>query len=270
MTEGPSAGTRATPEVSADHVDALAARALTVVARQTARAGRGPSPLLIEMLETAALDSSPWAITAALDRMAAAGVPPAEIADRYIPAVARRMGDKWCSDEMGFAQVTIGCARLQGALRELGPEWRADHNAPPDAPCILIAVGSEIYHTLGAVVLAGQMRRAGLSVNLHLGTGADDLTYLLQRIRVQAVFLSASSGESLESLRKLVDAVRTAPAPRPPVVIGGTITWMADADGVDIAALTGADHVTCDPEKALSLCGIKTSATIRSVSDPGA
>jgi MerR family transcriptional regulator, light-induced transcriptional regulator len=219
-------------------------------------------------LQTAALSLAPDAMPQAVDRMRAAGISDSDIADRYIPAVARRLGDQWCADETGFADVTIGTARLQGLLRDLGPEWRADHAAPADAPCVIIAVGSEVYHTLGAVLLAGQLRRAGLSVRLQLGARPEDLTLLLRRLQVQAVLLSASCGESLESLRKLVDAVRTGPGPVPPVVIGGTITTMGQ-DGVDIAALTGADHVTNDPDKALALCGIKTSVTTDISTDPG-
>ena len=42
------------------------------------------------------------------DLVSRGGASPEEIADIFIPEIARRMGEDWCSDRMSFAEVTIG------------------------------------------------------------------------------------------------------------------------------------------------------------------
>jgi methanogenic corrinoid protein MtbC1 len=259
MTEGQQLGLRVIDDghgPSDQRVDALASRALSVVAERKARTIRAPLPHFVELLSDAALSPEREPFFPILHRMAQSGITPEEIADLYVPAVARRMGDLWCEDEVGFAAVTIGSARLQGMLRELGPEWRADAVAPSRAATILVLVEDGAQHTLGATVLAGQLRRRGLSVRLNMGARPEEIAAILRRYRFDAVLLSASLGESLETLRKIVDAVR-AVLPQLPVLLGGTIL----SEGPEIAeikARTGADAVTNDLNEALELCGLTT------------
>lgn len=207
-------------------------------------------------LHAAAVSTASIPLAPLIKRMTVAGITAADIADRYIPAIARTLGDLWCDDSIGFAVVTIGVARLQGLLREIGPEWQADRHADGDAPGLLVVVGPDVFHTLGAMVLTGQLRRRGLSVRLLFDATPETLGPILRQARFDAVLISASDGETLESLRRLVATVKSATFVAPPVVIGGTILDQA-ADGlVDIAALTGADFVTRDLDEALSLCGL--------------
>lgn len=198
--------------------------------------------------------SSEWnASKTAVEQVLAAGVPAADIADQYIPAIARDMGEQWCSDEMGFATVTIGTSRLQSMLRQLGPAWASDSVTDPDAPTILVVVAQDIYHTLGAMVLAGNLRRQGVSVRLILGATPPEVAAQTGNLTFDAVFISASCGETLESLRKIVDAVDQSGARPTPVVVGGTIL----TDAPDAKVLTGATFATNDPDEALALCGLK-------------
>lgn len=198
--------------------------------------------------------SSEWnASQTAVEQVLAAGVSAADIADRYIPTIARDMGEQWCRDEMGFATVTIGASRLQSMLRQLGPAWASDSVTPPDAPTVLVVVAQDIYHTLGAMVLAGQLRRKGASVRLVLGATPPEVATQTTQLKYDAVFLSASCGESLESLRKIVDSVAQSGPHPTPVVLGGTILM----DAPNAKALTGATFTTNDPDEALALCGLK-------------
>jgi methylmalonyl-CoA mutase cobalamin-binding subunit len=259
MNDGPQAGSRMASEATDDPVDVLAARALTLVARKTSRTPRALVPLFLEQMHEAAVNGDRADFATLLRQMELAGIRREDIADHYVPAVARRMGDLWCEDRMGFAAVTIGVSRLQGFLRDLGPEWRADKAADPDAPALLVIVSVDVYHTLGATVLAGQLRRRGLSVRLLIGARPDDVAPAMRQSCVDAVLISSSYGESLETLRRLVDAVRAAQTRTMPVVIGGTITDTGRAVGADIKALTGADHVTSDLQEALDVCGMTST-----------
>jgi len=214
----------------------------------------------VDMLVEASQGHVRGAVASVAAQMMAHGISAEEIADTYIPAAARRMGDLWCDDHMGFAGVTVGCSRLQALLRDMGPDWRADNAGAADGPTLLVLVASDICHTLGATVLAGQLRRRGLSVRLLIGARPEDVGPMLRQIRFDAVLISASVGESLESLRKLVDAVGTATMTPPPVAIGGTILTAPGFDRALVKTMTGADHVTSDPIEALDLCGVILSA----------
>jgi len=182
-----------------------------------------------------------------------AGVSAEDIADKHIPEVARWLGDDWCSDETSFAHVTIGVARLRSALRLLGPAWVSDAYAEADTPTVLLIVAEGAQHTLGATIVAGQLRRMGLSVRLCIGNSLSELRSLSNGANFDAVLISASFGESLESLRLIVEiAKKTGPQERP-VVLGGTIV----ADTRTVSKLTGADLVTADLKEAISFCGLK-------------
>jgi methanogenic corrinoid protein MtbC1 len=190
-------------------------------------------------------------IKAALNR----GQSPEDIADHYIPAASRMMGDAWCADTTSFAQVTIGTSRLQAALRSLGPDWVSNENANPDAPTVLVLVAKDVAHTLGATVLAGQLRRRGISVRIIVGVDPTDIGNMLHGRRYDAVFLSASCGESLKKLRLIVEAIRTVYDDNIKVVVGGAIV----TDQSDVKSLTGASFVTDDVDEAINLCELKTS-----------
>lgn len=210
---------------------------------------------LFDELKSAALSSDPDACMLAVEAAVANGTRPEDLADFYVPALARDMGDQWCVDQLSFAGVTIGVSRLQAMLRSLGPNWSGDNVSTPNAPSILLIVGQEVYHTLGAIVLSGQLRRKGFSVKLVLGGKPEDIADRICRTKYHAIFISSSCGETLESLRRIIDVVKTSTKSPPPVVVGGTILEIETVE--DVMALTGADYATRIPDEALRLCGLK-------------
>ncbi|WP_342077604.1 cobalamin B12-binding domain-containing protein [Yoonia sp. SS1-5] len=214
----------------------------------------GVDQALFVKLREAALSADREACVEVMKDALHGGLRPEDMADLYIPALARDMGQDWCEDQLGFAQVTIGVSRLQSMLRDLGPAWSADSVAHPAAPAIMLVVPEQAHHTLGAMVLAGQLRRKGLSVRLVLGMRRTELVKLVELASFDAVFISASCGERLETLRRIVDVIGVAASRRPPVVIGGSILDVEDKENV--TALTGADYATGCPDEALRLCGL--------------
>ena len=211
-------------------------------------------PAVLSDLHNAVLGRDPETAKQVVQNLVISGVPAVDLADFYIPEVARKLGDQWCIDELSFASVTIGSARLQSMLRSLGPDWSGETTGQTATASILLVVPQEVYHTLGALVLGGQLRRKGLSVKLVLGGKPQDVANHVECAHYDCVFLSSSRGETLESLRRLVEAVKTANQTPPPIVIGGTILEVEPIE--TITALTGADYATSIPEEALRLCGV--------------
>jgi MerR family transcriptional regulator, light-induced transcriptional regulator len=215
-----------------------------------------------EQLMQAAVSHEAIRFDPVIARMREAGISGEVIADEYIPALARTLGAQWCEDEVGFATVTIGTARLQGLLRQLGPEWRADNLAQGNAPGILVIVAAGSNHTLGAMVIAGQMRRRGLSVRLLVGAEPDAIGPVMRQARFDAVMISSTGMESLERLRRIVRAVQQATSLPPPVVIGGKLLELLTQDRADVLSLTGADFMSDDLDEALAMCGIAVDRNV--------
>lgn len=195
---------------------------------------------------------------ALLRDLQARGLSGGDIADHYIPAAARRMGHMWTEDRMSFVEVTIGTARLQSMLRELGPEWRADFVPHTEGLNALMIVPVGCYHTLGAMVAVGQLRRVGLSVRLTLGLDIPGTVALVQSRRFDMIMMSVSTGVCFDIVRGYVNSIRNALVPAVPVVVGGSVL----SDHMDICRLTGADFATNDVAEAVALCGVGASGKV--------
>lgn len=241
-----------------DLMNSVAEQALIYVANQNVRAAAPLDEDFLDRLHEASIASTGETCLEVAEVMMANGIRAEDIADRYIPYIARQLGEEWCDDDMSFSLVSIGSARLQMLLRDLGREWSAQSAANPltEDAAALVIVTAEVHHTLGSMVLAGQLRRAGLSVRLCVGEATEDVVRMLQRGKFDAVMISASIFETVESLRGVVDAIRHAIVPPPPIVMGGTIL---DQDA-DVRALTGADLTTIDVREALEFCDLMSRA----------
>ncbi len=227
-------------------VDAVSVTALTDIQIKL-------DPVLFQRLYDAALTLDGKDCAELIDDAVMRGVEPEHLADHYIPALARQMGDEWCKDQLGFARVTIGVSRLQSMLRELGPEWISDQTAGPDSASILLVVLQDAHHTLGAMVLAGQLRRSGLSVRLLLDANRYQVKQQMAKTRYDAAFISCSQSETLESLRRMVDVIRKSKAELP-IVVGGSLLEIENSERV--VACTGASYATQFPYEALEYCGL--------------
>jgi methylmalonyl-CoA mutase cobalamin-binding subunit len=180
-----------------------------------------------------------------------------DIAEVYVPAAARIMGARWCDDSMSFAEVTIGCSRLHTLLRDVQSEWTPDNKTGNDARSMLVLVGKDSFHTLGATVLAGMMRRLGVSTRLCIGAEANEIAQMIRATKFDCVLISVSIGESLETTRKIVESVKSASIEPLLVIVGGTILEGDEGRAQEILAVTAADHVTNDPNEAIRLCGLQ-------------
>jgi methanogenic corrinoid protein MtbC1 len=256
MTDSMDRASRTRPGADAGAtVETLASRALGVLASKRTSAASLLSERFLDELSDAVRSADGERRRAVVQDMLDARIRAEDITDFYIPEVARRLGAAWCEDGLSFADVTIGTARLQGLLKEIGSEWSDEARFDPDAPGLLVVVLADEFHTLGAMVLCGQLTRLGASVKLAMGQSEHELLRIVAGGHFDAILVSAAQGERLAPLRKLVEKIRAASVRPTPVVIGGSVVTRV----TDIKIKTGADHATTDPREALRACGLRIS-----------
>lgn len=229
--------------------------AAEVVARLVAKDAADGSGLREEllsrfMLAVSSMDAA--AFEELKPELRRARVSAAMLADLYIPEVARRLGEAWETDCVSFAQVTMGVARLQAILREIGSGWSADTAAIGEATTLLLILPQGEQHTLGAMVLAGRLRRMGISVSVKIAPSIAELAEYVAERSFDGALISIACEDRLEICRKLVKTLKEASDGRLKVAIGGAL---AEADE-NVMRLTGADVVTNDIALALERVGV--------------
>ncbi|MBN2906174.1 MAG: cobalamin B12-binding domain-containing protein [Rhodobacteraceae bacterium] len=245
-----------TDAVRHGEVESLATQVLSALAQRSGHSGQALDEAVLANFCANILRGGTAIRTDSVAELRRQGINVATVLDGYIPAAARELGDRWCRDELSFADVTIGVARLQAILRELGDPWIIDAMAAADVPNIMLIVPLEEFHTLGGMTAASQLRRMGLSVCLCLGQSEDEILQKVATRKFDMIAVSVSCGQRLSSARDLIERLRMA-LPRPvPIVVGG----LAVEGTEDLCTVTGADYATSDPKEALRLCGLKAPA----------
>lgn len=212
---------------------------------------------LNEMFE-AVLSTDAGTLTDVVKVMRCAQIGTATIAERYVPSVARRLGEAWVADTLDFGHVTIGSARLQGLLWKLEKDWAASGSHSANSPAaFLVGVPKGNQHTLGATILAGQLRRHGKSVNLDLELTPDRVIAHVLNQQLSGVLLSVAAGDSLAFIEELVDTSHHH-SRITPVIIGGSILNFEDT----ISARTSADLVTSCIDEVLGFCDNRTLSQV--------
>lgn len=220
---------------------------------------------IVYRLATACLASDQDALFDEVGILRASGLSARTIAETLVPHVAHELGDRWCDDNLGFAHVTIGCARLQRLLRSLGPDWYGAQPEEEPRLRILLIVPDGGNHTLGGLVLTGKLRRLGYDVRSIMGENIETISDSVSEWSFDLVLISASGSESLDKLAELVTIAKTSSPERTCIAIGGTILRDGGAIEHRIKSRTGADLVTNDLSEALRRCK-KTS--LQSVNSP--
>ncbi|MXQ09779.1 hypothetical protein GQ651_18180 [Alphaproteobacteria bacterium GH1-50] len=261
MTDGPETSRKGQRVETERPVATLASEALRVLVRQR---GAGPKRLSedwIGLLRTGVLGRTTEQREDAISDLMGSGLKLNELIDLYIPEVARRLGEEWCTDQTSFADVTIGAARLQGMLRDLLQDVYRKH-PPKDTGGIAVAVLAGESHTLGAMIITAQLRRLGVSVRLVLSLDLEEAALnLAGEDRFDAIMISASHVESLVQVGKFVEKLRQKTNRSIPIVVGGPVM----GTGKDVKAVTGADFATSDVVEALRLCQLKISPHVAGV-----
>lgn len=255
MTDGPDIGRRHASEDAGNNVESLATRALAVLASKRANARPILSERLVLELLNAARGDDDAQVGAAIVDILHSGVTGEEVLEFYIPEAARRLGEMWSDDGIGFADVTIAVARLQRELRSTAMRRGMELRDAEEGIAVLVAVPDGEYHTLGAMVITEQFRRMGISVRLCLAEPKREVLRKVAEGQYDAIFYSIAASAKLAEIRDLVEETRKCLSAPAPIVVGGAV----GISGLDVKKLTGADHSTTDPKEALRLCGLTTS-----------
>lgn len=237
----------------------LSALARTVVARLVARGTRIARTVNADLVlaMTRAVGSADPALFEALrPEIRRSRISDADLVDSYFPAVARRLGLDWAEDRSGWAEVSIGMARLQALVHKIGLDW--DGSTGPDCGTVLVVLPEGEQHSFGVQVLSSQLRRQGVSVHIQIATQPADLRRLVQDRTYDCALVSVGCEAKLELCRKIVKSLKDGSKGRLWVAVGGAV--LERVDGVEL--LTGADIATNDPAKALAGVRIATQPSV--------
>jgi methanogenic corrinoid protein MtbC1 len=234
---------------------AIARNTLTVLARDIQRPEDGILLRFMARLYDVIVADNLTSLNLLLASMRRAGIRDEDITDFYAPVIARQLGHAWTDDRLSFVQVSNASARLQNLLHRLDMTWfnplAFNRRAVPGEICLFVPQG--VQHTLGATVLAGQLRRAGCLVRMALDLQLEDISNFVRQPDTAGVLISASRAESLGFLEKVVEKVRDGDA-KVPVLLGGNVLDRKE----DVAAAIGADYSTSNWQDALTICKKRT------------
>lgn len=234
-------------------VSALASAVLSVITDKPQTEPKTIRGALVNKLIKATLRRGAFDADKMIDSLRDDRISPEQIMDIYIPSAAKELGVMWLDDRIGFAQVTIATARLQGLLTQLAPPWSSSPLEPGEGVRSLMILPDNDSHTLGPHVATAQMRRIGASVRLLFAPDPKTLLRILDEDRYDLVMFSCSRTESLATVGQMVKRIRTDMDGTPPIALGGLVLDLTDR----IKEKTGVDLVSSDIRVALKLCDNK-------------
>ncbi len=233
-------------------VSLLAAEAL---ARLVARDGKLLGALnvtVLDRLTQAFLSPDADALSTLQGELRRHRISDSDLADFYLPQIARALGTDWEMDRISFASLSMAVARMQAYLREIGaPPVGVEEGASAGITVLLVVPKGEA-HTLGPMTVLGQLRRRGVSVSLKIGPSIEELRQVVQDQDFDGAILSVACHEHLELCHKLVKTLKQATNGKLPVVLGGAVLFN-DPGAVPV---TGADLATNDLTQALAAFGV--------------
>ena len=238
-------------------VSYFASQVVSLLADRSARVVSELREPLVTGLITASLSGTKNAFAELLGEVRRSRISLAALADVYIPEAARRMGQAWLDDEMSWLDVTIGVGRIQSLLREIGTAWVADQAGDTGHGTVLLIVPDREQHTLGPMVVMGQLRRFGVSSCLRMAPSFNELRNLVATRQFDGILISVATQEKLDSVARTVQFLKTLMSRPCPIIVGGAVMSKVE----DPASCTGADFSSNDIGAALETIGLKFDAS---------
>ena len=236
----------------------LAAKIVAKLAARESQTDPVYSEAIVQRLTEAVQTDNTTLIEALKPDMRRTRISPAMLADIYIPEAARRLGKAWEDDTLTFADVTIGTVRLQSILRDISADWASDARKMAHlGGSVLLLLPEKEHHTLGPLVVTGQLRRRGVSVCLQLATADGEWKAMLRKRHFDGVIISVGWEGKLAAAAQLVGAIKTMTKGKMPVAVGGAVLTRFDA----ILTCDGADIVTNDLDRALHTLGLSANTS---------
>jgi len=178
------------------------------------------------------------------------GVLPNDLIDHVIPAAARQLGDDWLLDSRSFADVTIGTSRLQQIVRNLETSRTRENLVNIVERRALLIVPKSEQHTLGSVIVANQLRRHGVRVEVAFDTRVENLRSNIDVQKFFMVGVSLGTDKSVERVGSIITDLRNFGV-NAPIALGGRAL---SGSQEDIVSAIGADFFAKNAREALDLC----------------
>ena len=183
-----------------------------------------PTDREIDDFCTALTQDSGTRASGMFDDLRAGGKTSETICLGYIASAARRLGELWCSDDLGFLEVTLGLVRLHAMQREMQMDLVPRGVESNGLSALLAPVPTET-HVLGVVMAAGFFRRAGWAVDVFLEHDQDPLVAVAESGKYDLIGLSAGCRAVMPELQAIVPRLREL-SPRPKIALGGFLTQL--------------------------------------------
>lgn len=193
------------------------------------------------------LSGTPGSPAAYIEKLIADSFPLERIYLELLAPTARHLGNLWESDTVSFVDVMEGLSKLQGLLRNFGPN-SVDLDADGPKYRILLATTPGEQHHFGIVMVDEFFRRAGWGTTCLPASTAEELATAVRREHFSIVGLSISCEGFLEGLARSIHRIRRASRNRSVrVIVGGNVL----IDRPDLVALVGADTAAADGRQAV-------------------
>lgn len=126
----------------------------------------------------------------------------------YVNGAAKWLGEQWDEDRLTSLQVTIATGHLYALLRSMRSDRPLGVHVVDNQRTALFATVPGEDHGLGITVAADLFRDAGWDIDLQVGRDHDTLIHGIEKRRPFAIGLSLSTHHRIESLVRLVVAIR--------------------------------------------------------------
>lgn len=183
--------TRKSPKLKRDQINKLAKDAIITARLHLSQESSARLNDFSDWLEAYSLKPE-FDIKYALSTLKARAISDDTIIDYCIPRAACGHGEDWASDTLSFSEVSIGTAHLQMLLKAISQN-RKPEIRKHQGKCLLIVVLDDEQHTLGALVLADQLRRRGYSLKVLLHSSVGEVSQHLRNNTYDALLFSAGS-----------------------------------------------------------------------------
>ena len=138
----------------------------------------------------------------------------------YLGEAARKLGEQWEQDALSFREVSLAMARIYTIMNSLRRRSPA-----PDVvtkPSLIFAAVPGEQHTLGVEMATDLFRRKGWPVAHLIDKSHDDILHAVDDNDVHLIGLSLSGTKHLNSLFRLILALRVA-RPDLKIIVSGAI-----------------------------------------------
>ncbi|MEE4163400.1 MAG: cobalamin B12-binding domain-containing protein [Woeseiaceae bacterium] len=176
-----------------------------------------------------------------VDTLRAEGFPIATLYLDLLAPAARRLGDMWDTDDVSFADVTIGVCRMHQVLLEFTRCFDATTKNGDDSQTALIAPAPGEQHTFGLFMVMEFLRREGWTCYSGTPSTRKEFLKLANSADFRLIGLSISADRNLQEAGQLIKDLRRRTDAK--ILVGGRCVLespkLVDELGADAMARDG-------------------------------